>query len=160
MKLSEFKRLLANHPDKNVRFELPTGSKFPAHAHVTEVARIDKRYIDCGGTKRTDSACRLQTWFADDTDHRLVVAKLLGILDKAAPLLETEDIEIDVECEAPFIAHFPVAGIEADDDIVLIRLGIKHTACLAEDKCGISQPPQTVFSIGTIPSLTPATKCC
>src|ERR1700756_5332404 len=112
MKLAEFKTLLAQHPDKNIRFVLPTGSKCPPHAHVTEVARIDKRFVDCGGTKRTDSVCRLQTWFAEDTDHRLTAGKLVKILTMAAPLLETEDLEVDVEYEAPFISQFPIQNTE------------------------------------------------
>src|SRR5246127_1252037 len=103
MKLAQFKSLLAQHPDKNIRFVLPTGTKIPPHAHVTEVARIDKRFIDCGGTFRTEFTCRLQTWFSDDTDHRLTTGKLLGILQKSASFLETENLEVDVECEAPFI---------------------------------------------------------
>ena len=41
MKLSEFKRLLAEHPGTNIHFVLPTGTKIPLHAHVTDVARKD-----------------------------------------------------------------------------------------------------------------------
>ncbi len=142
MKLSEFKKQLAQHFDKNVRFILPTGTKIPVHAHVTEVARIDKRYIDCGGTFRTDSACRLQTWFQDDSDHRLTAGKLLAILVKSETFLETEDIDVDVEYEAPFISQFPVTGVEVEENEFVFRLGMKHTACLAEDKC---LPPRSIF---------------
>jgi hypothetical protein len=46
MILSELKKLLAENTDRNIRLLLPTGSKVPPHAHVTEVARIDKRFID------------------------------------------------------------------------------------------------------------------
>ncbi len=135
MQLSEFKTLLAANTSRNIRFTLPTGSKIPPHAHVTEVARMDKRFIDCGGTFRTETTCRLQTWFADDTDHRLTAGKLLAILDKSASFLETDNLEVDVEHEAPFISQFPISSVKAEDDVLLIRLGIKHTACLAEDKC-------------------------
>jgi Family of unknown function (DUF6428) len=135
MKLSDFKKLLTEHQNKNIRFMLPTGTKIPPHAHVTEVARIDKRFVDCGGTFRTEFTCRLQTWFADDTDHRLTAGKLLSILQKAATFLETETLEVDVEYEAPFISQFPIAGIEADGEVLLLKLGTKHTACLAEDRC-------------------------
>ena len=37
MKLNELKSLLAEHPAARVRFQLPKGDLFPAHAHVTEV---------------------------------------------------------------------------------------------------------------------------
>jgi hypothetical protein len=135
MLLSELKKSLAKNASRNIRFTSPTGSKIPPHAHVTEVARIDKQYVDCGGTHHTDTVCRLQTWFQDDTDHRLTAGKLSGVLEKSAPFFGKEDPEVDVEHEAPFISHFPIEKIEADGDTLLVYLGVKHTACLAEDRC-------------------------
>ena len=135
MQLSELKKSLAKNASRNIRFILPTGSKIPPHAHVTEVARIDKKYIDCGGTRRTDTVCRLQTWFQDDTDHRLTAEKLSAILEKSASFFDKEDPEVDIEHEAPFISHFPVEKIETDGDTLMVHLGVKHTACLAEDRC-------------------------
>ena len=134
MQLAEFKRTLSENTYRNIRFLLPTGSKVPPHAHVTEVARIDKKFIDCGGTQRTETACRLQTWFQDDTDHRLTAGKLLAILDKAS-FIASGDLEVDVEHEAPFISQFPIARVELEENTMILHLGIKHTACLAEDKC-------------------------
>lgn len=141
MKLQEFKQLLAAHSDKNIRFRLPTGTNVPAQAHVTEVARIDKRFIDCGGKFRTEFTCRLQAWFADDTDHRLTSGKLLAILNKSAPFLETENLDVEVEYEAPFISQFPISAVEAEGESLFVRLSVKHTACLAEDRC---LPPSLV----------------
>src|SRR5882757_9725532 len=108
MKLADLKNHLSTNPGANLRFVLPNGNSVPAHAHVTEVARIDKRFVDCGGTLRNDSWCRLQTWFADDTDHRLTAGKLLKILDKAKPFLASDDLEVDVEHEAGYISQFPL----------------------------------------------------
>jgi hypothetical protein len=158
MLLPELKKMLAENSCRNIRFVLPTGSKIPPHAHVTEVARIDKRFIDCGGTFRTESKCRLQTWFADDTDHRLTAGKLLAILGKAVSILETEILEVDVEHEAPFISRFPVSSVTMDGDALLVQLGITHTACLAEDKC---LPPalNKSFQFKPLPDIQP-TKCC
>jgi hypothetical protein len=135
MLLSEFKKLLAENFCRNIRFILPTGGKIPPHAHVTEVARMDKRFIDCGGTFRTETICRLQTWFADDTGHRLTAGKLLAILDKAASFLESDNLDVDVEHEAPFVSQFPISSVEATGDALIVQLGTRHTACLAEDKC-------------------------
>ena len=158
MILSELKKLLAENTCRNIRFVLPTGSKIPPHAHVTEVARMDKRFIDCGGTFRTETICRLQTWFADDTDHRLTAGKLLAILDKSASFLETENLEVDVEHEAPFISQFPISRVETTDDALIVELGTKHTACLAEDKC--LPPALNKTSILTpLPSFKQS-KCC
>ncbi len=158
MILSELKIALAQNADRNLRFLLPTGGKLPPHAHVTEVARLDKRFIDCGGTFRTVAGCRLQTWFADDTDHRLTAGKLLVILEKAASFLESENLEVEVEHEAPFVSQFPISSVETAGEALMLRLGIKHTACLAEDKClppKLNQP--SIFK--TIPSLQSG-KCC
>lgn len=136
MKLREFKSVLAGHPDANLCFMLPNGESVPAHAHVTEVAQITKRFIDCGGTLRDDVLCRLQTWVADDVDHRLTAGKLLGILNKAAgSVLTTEDLEVDVEHEVRFISQFPITGLEPENGRLLVKLGERHTACLAMDKC-------------------------
>src|SRR5450755_1869816 len=110
MKLNELKNQLGLQPDANVRFLLPDGNFVPVHAHVTEVARIDKRFVDCGGTLRNDSLCRLQTWFADDLDHRLTAGKLVKILEKAKSFLESDDLEVDVEHEVGYISQFPLGS--------------------------------------------------
>lgn len=140
MNLDEFKILLGQSPDLNLRFVLPDGTRVPAHAHVTEVARIDKRFVDCGGTLRNDVYCRLQVWVADDLHHRLSSRKLLGILTKAAGLLQSETLEVDVEYEAGWISQFPLTEAETTATELLVQLGARHTACLAEDQC--KRPPQ------------------
>jgi hypothetical protein len=158
MKLNELKAILAKHTEKNVRFVLPTGTKVPPHAHVTEVAQVDKRLIDCGGTMRTDSRCRLQTWFQDDTDHRLSAEKLLQILEKSRSVVTDENLEVEVEHEAPFIAQFPIEGIETTKGSLIFKLGIKHTDCLAQDRC---LPPKSsrLVKFAGLPSLQ-AVGCC
>lgn len=135
MNVSELKSTLARHPELAVRFVLPTGSKLPPHAHVTEIARLEKQFVDCGGTFRTEFTCRVQAWHADDTDHRLTAGKLLRIFEKAAGVLKSEELPVEIECEAPFISHFPISAVETVSDALFIRLATKHTACLAEDKC-------------------------
>jgi hypothetical protein len=158
MQLFELKRVLSQNPSLNIRFILPTGGKIPPHAHVTEVARIDKKFIDCGGAQRTESNCRLQTWYQDDTDHRLTAGKLLGILEKSASFLETDNLEVDVEYEAPFIAQFPIEKLEVHGETLVVNLGVKHTACLAEDKC---LPPNLgkLPAFASLPSFSKG-KCC
>ncbi len=158
MKISEFKKTLSENAHRNIRFVLPTGTKAPPHAHVTEVALIEKKFIDCGGTFRADSLCRLQTWFADDTDHRVTAGKLLAILDKSASFLGTDDLEVDVEHEAPFISQFPIEKVAVEDESLTIHLGVKHTACLAEDRC---LPPNLNKAniLTPLPSFK-ARKCC
>lgn len=143
MKIAELKNELNKRPAAHLRFVLPNGDTNPAHAHVTEVARIDKRFIDCGGTLRYDSHCRLQTWFSDDLDHRLTAGKLSKILDMAAPVLGPDDLEVDVEHEIGFITQFPLASVEVKAEEIVLRLSERHTACLAPEKC---KPPKKAVS--------------
>jgi len=135
MKLHKLNIVLAQNPAAPVRFQLPSGDFVPVHAHVTEVARIDKRFIDCGGTLRTDSLCRLQTWFADDTDHRLTAGKLAKILALAESVLLTDDLDVDVEHEVGYITQFPLGSVALTNNEVVLHLTERHTACLAMEKC-------------------------
>ena len=61
-------------------FELPNGSLVPNHFHVTEVGKVTKHFIDCGGVIRKEEVVNLQLWEADDYDHRLHPEKMLQIL--------------------------------------------------------------------------------
>jgi hypothetical protein len=40
-----------------------------------------------------------------------------------------------VEHEAPFVSQFPIEKVEVDGDALSIYFGIKHTDCLAPDRC-------------------------
>ena len=135
MNLAEFRSYLLAAPDAVVRVRLPDGSLVPAHAHVTEVARVDKRFVDCGGTAREERACRLQVWVADDIAHRLTAGKLARILDLAAPILGDGVLAVDIEYEAPVITQFPVASATTSTDGIVFGLETRRTACLAEDRC-------------------------
>ena len=150
MKLHELKTALAAHPEFTLRFILPNGVAVPEHAHVTEVARLDKRFVDCGGKLRTDAVCRLQTWVAEDTHHRLAAGKLLGILTKAAGILQSEDLEVDIEHEVGWISQFPVESIAAANGELVLRLTARHTACLAEDQCKRPAPSLRDFKPQTL----------
>jgi len=162
MKLHELKKILTQNPAALVRFQLPNGDFIPAHAHVTEIARIDKRFIDCGGTLRTDVLCRLQTWFADDMDHRLTAGKLAKIFTVAEGVLLTGDLDVDVEHEVGYITQFPLGSVEVANNEIILHLTERHTACLAMDKCLPPAPARSEssplkFNFTKTPS---ATKCC
>ena len=159
MNITEFKQALASHPTLPLRFVLPDGQHVPAHAHVTEVARVDKHFVDCGGTRRTESFCRLQVWVAEDTEHRLVAGKLHRILGLAAPLLPQESLPVDAEYEAGYIAQFPLESIAPVDGELHLRLGVRHTACLAQDKCGVTPPVLQPINFSVFPVRQPA-RCC
>jgi hypothetical protein len=140
---------------RHVRFELPTSTLLSPHVHVTEVARIDKKFVDCGGTLRTDSSCRLQIYQADDTEHRITAAKFAQILAKGAGVLASLNLAVEVEVEAPYLSVFPIVGQRLDDKQIVLSLGIRHTACLAEDVCF----PANLQNKGGA-ACTPGSGCC
>jgi len=144
MTLRELKSHLAAAGDLPVRFILPGEDAVPPHAHVTEVGRVDKRFVDCGGTLREDAFCRLQTWVAQDVDHRLTARKLLGILVKGAGVLRSDDLIVDVEHETTLISQYPLEEIRRGNGELQFRLGLRHTDCLARDLCGSGPEVQPV----------------
>lgn len=137
MLLREFTALLDAHPAAGLHLLLPDGDLVAAHFHVTEVGRVAKDFIDCGGTVRSSRSCVLQVWVADDTAHRLDAAKLAGIVRLAAPVLGGDDLPVEVEYDAGLITQLPVTAAEVTPAGLLFHLGGKHTACLAPDRCGV-----------------------
>jgi hypothetical protein len=135
MSLGDFRQALAASPQLGLRFRLPTGGLTPIHLHLTEVARVEKRYIDCGGTIRTDVSARLQLWAADDTDHRVGCAKALQVLDRGAGLVGATDVPLEVEHDFPFLTVFPVVGSVVEGGERIFLLAAKQADCLAPDVC-------------------------
>jgi Family of unknown function (DUF6428) len=137
MNYQAFRDLLARHPKAELNFALPDGDLVPAHFHVTEVGRVSKDFIDCGGTRRSETSCRLQVWIASDTDHRLDATKLAAILTLAAPLFDADDPPVEVEYEGAVVSQYPVTDADVTPRGLLFQLGTKHTDCLAKDRCGV-----------------------
>jgi len=143
MNIGAFQNTLIKNPGVAIRFMLPDGDFVPAHCHVTEVGRVHKDFIDCGGTVRSSTACVLQVWVADDVGHRLDTSKLAQIVQKASPLLGADDLPVEVEYESAVVSQFPVSAAEVTPSGILFHLGTKHTACLAPDKCGLTMAGET-----------------
>src|SRR5262245_20532648 len=135
MNITEFRRHLQAAPTHELCFVLPDGGRIPVHAHITEVGRTDRRFLDCGGTLRQTSNCTLQAWVADDTDHRLTPESLASIISKAAAILETDALDVEIEYEDGLISQFPVIVAETAGRRLIFHLGAKHTDCLAKDVC-------------------------
>ncbi len=137
MTVKEFRRALDSNPDVKMHWMLPDKSFVPAHCHITEVGKVQKDFIDCGGTIRSTTACVLQVWVANDVDHRLETTKLAAIMRIAGPLLQSDDLPVEVEYEEGMISQYPIGGMEVTPSGLLFYLGTKHTACLAPEKCGV-----------------------
>jgi hypothetical protein len=137
MTLSDFRELLSTNPGCGLLFRLPSGKAVAPHFHVTEIGRVTKDFIDCGGTARSSTACVLQTWVANDTDHRLTTEKLAKIISLADSLFASANPEVEIEHEDGVISQFPVTSAALSDGVLTFRLGSKHTDCLAKEKCGL-----------------------
>lgn len=136
MKINDLKLILKNNPNKEVLFIIDD-YQVPQHYHLTEVGRVHKKFIDCGGTKRESVFCVLQLWVANDKEHRLISDKMSKILEYSNEILENENLSVFVEYEKDVISQYPITG-SSEDDSLIFYLGKKHTKCLAPDKCGVS----------------------
>jgi hypothetical protein len=141
MKLSELKKLLSENSDRSFRVSLPDGSAVPHSFHVTEVGRIGKTFLDCGGKLRETLHCQLQIWVGPDFDHRIETGKMAAILEKAKAYLPDESIPVEVEYEDKIISQYTIEGFDLDDEAVVLKLANKHTECLAPELCGLPPLP-------------------
>ncbi|MBG47308.1 MAG: hypothetical protein CML05_03355 [Pseudozobellia sp.] len=155
MKLSEIKKHLKSLDQ--IAFLLPNGELVPSHFHVTEVGKITKHFIDCGGTVRNEEVVNFQLWNADDYNHRLHPEKLTHIIELSEEKLGIGDLEIEVEYQGRTIEKF---ALEFDGSNFLLTS--KQTDCLAKENCGIPEKkPKLNFSeLQTGNSCTPGGGCC
>ncbi|WP_400078406.1 DUF6428 family protein [Winogradskyella sp. R77965] len=149
MKLSEIKSKLETL--ETIAFQLPNGTLVPSHFHVTEVGKITKNFIDCGGTVRQEEVANFQLWNADDYDHRLHPEKLLNIIELSEKELNIGDLDIEVEYQSDTIGKYSL-----DFDGKHFLLTSKQTDCLAKDNCGIPEAKPRV----KLSELQNSSSCC
>ena len=149
MKLSDIKTALKTL--ETIAFQLPNGTLVPRHFHVTEVGKVTKDFIDCGGTVRHEEVVNFQLWEADDYDHRLHPEKLINIIELSERVLGLQDAEIEVEYQGDTIGKY---SLEFDGTNFLLTN--TQTDCLAKDNCGIpAEKPRVKLS-----DLQKMTSCC
>lgn len=155
MKLSEIKNHLSTL--KNIAFKLPNGVLLQPHFHVTEVGKITKDFIDCGGKVRSETIINFQLWEENDYDHRLHPEKLVGIIEMSEKIFKFDDLEIEVEYQG----KETIGKYDLDFDGTNFLLISKLTACLAEDACGISQEkPKIKIAEVQQSCCDPSAGCC
>lgn len=158
MKLSEIKSKL--NQLETIAFQLPNGELVPNHFHVTEVGKVTKDFIDCGGTVRHEEVVNFQLWNANDYDHRLHPEKLLNIIELSQNTLNIGDLEIEVEYQGDTIGKYSL-----DFDGKNFLLTSKQTDCLAKDNCGVperqSKPKLQLANLtDDEPCCSPDGNCC
>ena len=157
MTIEEIKTQLAKMDQ--LSFVLPDGNFVPAHFHITEVGKLTKDFIDCGGKRRTEESACFQLWQKEAEDnHRLAPQKLIKIIEGSQAQLGLGNLPIVVEYQgANAISKF---GLEYDGKNFLLTSTL--TACLAEDECGIPETSNMIdLSSETAKNAcTPGGGCC
>jgi Family of unknown function (DUF6428) len=150
--LSVLRSVLAAAAELPITVIWPDGEPIEEHFHVTEVGRVQKDFIDCGGTVRRSVTCLLQTWVGDDTEHRITGGKLLKAIAAAAPVLGADDLPVELEYEACNVVQLRLVAVESTGNELVVRLASKHTDCLAKELCIPSTTPNSVC--------VPGSGCC
>lgn len=159
--LADLSTALREQEPNSIRIVLPDGEAVPSHFHVTEVGRVQKDFIDCGGTRRTSLSGQLQLLVATDFDHRLSAEKLLKILEMSEPILGSDPLPLTVEYGQKVAVVYAVSNLAVEDSVLQIQLGVPQTGCLAPDRCGLSNDEAGLFTIGAGTSdYSPKSGCC
>ncbi|WP_124979145.1 DUF6428 family protein [Nonlabens xiamenensis] len=155
MNLSTLKDLLSK--TDVLQFQLENGQQVPAHFHVTEVGKILRHFVDCGGTERLETKINFQLWTDDDTDHRLSPQKLLSIISMAETTLGLPNAQIEVEYQSHTIGKYLL-----EHDGTNFHLVSTATDCLAKEACGISpqKPKIRLSQLSQENSCAPGSGCC
>lgn len=154
MTIGEIKNHLKNL--ETIAFELPDGSLVPEHFHVTEVGKVSKHFIDCGGVVRQEEVANFQLWNADDYNHRLHPEKLVKIIELSQNVLDLGDLEIEIEYQGDTIGKY---GLDFDgQNFLLVN---KYTDCLAKNKCDVPTKVKNLdLSAMIAGNCAPGTGCC
>ncbi|NBV56626.1 MAG: hypothetical protein EBR72_02285 [Bacteroidetes bacterium] len=155
MKLSEVKIALKQLDE--IKFCMKNGMKIPSHFHITEVGKVSKHFIDCGGVERMEMKISFQLWKANDYNHRLSPKKLLSIIKKAEDSLKLGNLGVEVEYQADTIGRF---GLEFENGTFILTN--TQTNCLAPDMCGIppEKPKRKLSDLTHQLSCPPKGNCC
>jgi len=137
MNLGLFLNLLESNKNASLRFTLPDGKFVESHFHVTEIGKITKDFIDCGGTHRNKQSCILQLWVANDSQHNLKSDKLLKIFSLAEYLKLDKELPVEVQYGLKQAVVYDIASCRFSEHLIDIILTPQITNCLAPDKCGV-----------------------
>ena len=132
MLLSEF--LFALNQVDRIEIKTPDGAFVPPHFHITEVGKVEKHFIDCGGTERKESVVNFQLWSSNDVEHRLYPQKTIDIIRLSQQRLQLKDEQIEVEYQGETIGKFAL-GFDGN----YFHLLPKQTDCLAKDDCAVPE---------------------
>jgi Family of unknown function (DUF6428) len=134
MKLHDLQHTLETNPRLFPRFVLPDGDYIPAHAHVTEVGHVVRKFIDCGGLTGKEEKILLQTHVGKDTDHQLRADRFAKILRLGNRVIPGADLDVDIEYDCCVVAQYPIAEARPDGDYLNLILRRGRTQCRARER--------------------------
>jgi hypothetical protein len=122
------------NPKRFPRFVLPSGDYIPAHAHVTEVGRVVRNFVDCGGLTGQEEKVVLQTHVGDDTDHRLRSDRFAKILRFGDRVIPNANLDVDVEYDCCVVAQYPITEATPDGEHLNLILQRGRTQCRERER--------------------------
>ena len=135
IKVSALKAALAAAPDLPITVVWTDGDPIEPHFHVTEVGRVQKDFVDCGGTVRRLVTCLLQTW----GETTRTIASLAANSSRRLPMRPRssalKNLPVELEYENCNVVQLVVASVRQESDRLVLQLGSKHTDCLAKEVC-------------------------
>lgn len=146
MKVKFFKNILRN--GGKVSFLLPEKKYFPGHFHVTEVAKVTKNCVDCGGESRQFNFVTLQLWLGDDFDHRINSQTMKNIMENIESCCDEWDIKVELDSGTIGLYDIGEVILYANqinnsnktgygNENITFQLERTYTNCLAPQKCGL-----------------------
>ncbi len=121
--------------DKHLRIKTSNG-EVPKHFHITEIGRVYKFFVDCGGKLREADYCSMQIWVANDVDHRITSKKLHGMFTKAKTVVPLK-LPIMIEYGEDVISLYELDDILDWEGGLLFMIEPKQAECLAPEVCGV-----------------------
>lgn len=140
MNFSQLKKIIEDNLNKKINFIFKNTSNIvPENFHITEIGRLNKIFIDCGGQARESFKCVIQLWVANDFDHRMSTTKFKSILDIAEQNLFSNfcNLDVNIEFQQESLSYYFLSDFFATEDVVSFYLDVINTDCLAKSKCGL-----------------------
>ena len=134
MKLRSLRNLVSQHPATFPRFVLPDGNYVPAHANITEIGHVIRKFIDCGGETGKEEKVLLQTHVGSDTEHRLRSDRFARILELGERVLPGDQLDVEVEYDCCVVAQYPIAEARFEGQHLDLLLSRGRTQCRARGR--------------------------
>jgi hypothetical protein len=133
MKVEQLMEFLeGSEEDVPVSIAFP-GREVPAHFHVTEIGRVEKVFVDCGGALRMNNYCSMQIWVANDVDHRITPKKLHDMICKSEALVSLNDLPVMIEYGEEVVSLYELKDVRYGR----LYMEPKKAECLAPEVCGV-----------------------